>query len=385
MTDLAELPLLRTSERASFKRCPQQWYWAWREGFRKRGREPDALWFGTGVHIALAEYYIPGTKRGVHPAETWQAWASDEIRQIKIYAAGSDAVYKDTDEIIYEYVNALELGTAMLEGYVKHYQGDASWNVIAREQPFGLLIPKWGTKREPLIRFHGTFDGVYFDLEDGYFKLMEHKTAARISVDHLPIDDQAGGYHMAATVVLRQLGLLGDNDYIRFIMYNFLRKALPDNRPQNEKGEYLNEPVKERYIEAIMASDVAVQKNLTVNYLRGLLKPQLKAAADKYEIEVLGEVSATQTVPLFERFPIERTRKERRGQLHRIQAEATNMERFRTGEQPLYKTPRYDCKRFCDFFDLCEVHEAGGNVDEFADALYDKQDVYADHRKSAAE
>lgn len=379
------LPLVRTSERASFKRCPQQWYWAWRKGLRPRGRLPDALWFGTGVHVALAEYYPPGKKRGPHPAETWETWADGEMRSIKIYAASSPNLYGDSDEIIHEYTDAIELGRSMLERYVIHHKGDPSWDVIAREQPFGLMIPRRGTRREPFLRFHGTFDGVYRDLNTGYLNLMEHKTAAMISTRHLSLDDQAGGYLMAAMAALRRQGLIGENEYIRYIMYNFLRKALPDDRPQNADGEFLNRPLKAQYVQEIMASDIAVQLGLTHKQLNGYRVDQLAAAAKKYEIEVLGEVSKNQPPPYFERKAIERTKTERHRQLLRLQAEGESMDRFRTGEQPLYKTPRYDCHKFCAFFDLCEVDEAGGNTEEFAEAMYDVVDSYADHRKSTAE
>jgi len=51
------VPILRTSERRSFKRCPQQWAWAWRQGLRPNGFTANALWFGSGIHLALAERY----------------------------------------------------------------------------------------------------------------------------------------------------------------------------------------------------------------------------------------------------------------------------------------------------------------------------------------
>jgi hypothetical protein len=111
-------PILRTSERADFLRCQQMWWWRWREGLVSTGRTPDALWFGTGVHIALAKWYCgPGAKRGPEPAETWSEWAVDEMRGMKI-----DQALDDEQEA--GYIDAKALGIIMLEGYRALYGRD---------------------------------------------------------------------------------------------------------------------------------------------------------------------------------------------------------------------------------------------------------------------
>ena len=82
--------MLRTSERNLFKRCQ----WAWERNYIDRlenaNRFSPALWFGTGIHLALEKWYIPGAERGVHPVETWKAYC-DEARadtQVGPYGAG---------------------------------------------------------------------------------------------------------------------------------------------------------------------------------------------------------------------------------------------------------------------------------------------------------
>ena len=103
------VPILRTSERRDFKRCPQRWWWGWREGLKPRGSERTPLWFGSLVHESLAQWYIPGVKRGIHPAETFAVLAGDAMDAIKV----ADA----TDEEVAQYEEASSLGVAMLEGY----------------------------------------------------------------------------------------------------------------------------------------------------------------------------------------------------------------------------------------------------------------------------
>ena len=123
--------MIRTSERRSWRRCRKQHEWAWVEGLAPRRIKP-ALWLGTGVHEALAEFYrYKGAKRrGPHPAETFQAWAEGSTRTIWT----SSAVFEEEER-----VSALELGTAMLNGYVEEYGKDDRISVIAREDSFQAI------------------------------------------------------------------------------------------------------------------------------------------------------------------------------------------------------------------------------------------------------
>ena len=84
MTVDLELPMLRTSERKSFKRCPAQWWWGWREGLTPKRRKSGALWFGTGIHLALENWYIPGQQRGVDPRETWKKFVGEQIGRASV-------------------------------------------------------------------------------------------------------------------------------------------------------------------------------------------------------------------------------------------------------------------------------------------------------------
>jgi hypothetical protein len=330
---MSDAPILRTSERRTFKRCPQAWEWAWRWGLKGKGRPADPLWFGTGIHECLAQWYKgPGLKRGPHPAQTWKKWYGSEINSIRT------ATSEDWQEDVW--VDARDLGTAMLEGYVDEYGRDETWHVIAPEQTFQIEIP-YRTKAGVLVLYCGTFDLVYRDLRTDEIWLGEHKTAKAISLGHLPLDDQAGSYWAVASRVLQHEGVLGKGDSIAGIMYNFLRKGFPDERPRNAEGQYLNKD---------------------------------------------GSVSKNQAAPLFVREPVERTRKERATQLRRIQNEAYWMRAAKKAPDQIYKNPTRDCQWDCSFFDMCQLHEKGGeDWMEFRDAMYVSRDPYADHRKSASE
>lgn len=369
--------ILRTSERGDFLRCQQRWWWGWREGLVPRGAAPDALWFGTGVHVALAAWYKgPGAKRGPEPAETWKAWAGGEIRAMKIGGTLDD-------ESEARYVDAVTLGVSMLEGYRALYGRDEHKLVIQSEKTFRFRVP-WPADQklypdsdltgETLFIYCGTYDDVWRDAETGRIYLDEHKTAKTISTVHLTLDPQAGSYWAMAGRTLRDEGLIGPREVLAGIEYNFLRKGLPDERPRDTQGYATNKPVKADYITALTQyyHGIAPAKNLKLD--------ELAEAAQKVGLTVLGERSKVQPAPLFLRQRVHRTSRERNSQLIRLQKEGVQMAAIKDGVLPIVKNPTRDCS-FCPFLEMCELHEAGGDWTDLKRAGYTVRDPYADHRQ----
>jgi hypothetical protein len=326
---MTELPVLHTSERSLSKRCPQAWWWKYVEHLQSTGAQADALWFGIGVHEALAVWYKKGKRRGVHPAKTFAEWAGEEVAYAKTWL---DEEFEES-----KWEDATELGIGMLENYVDHYGKDPQWEVIAVEQPFAVTVKRGG---EGVAVFRSRWDGVIRDLDDGQVYLLEHKTANQISTAYLELDDQAGAYWAVAGPVLRAKGILKPDEEIAGIQYNFLRKIMPDDRPQNEFGEYLN-------------------KN--------------------------GDVSKNQGAPRFVRpEPLERSPRERAVQMGRLADEVAVMNAMKTGVIPVVKKTSRDCPR-CEFYAMCIAHERGGSgYQSIRKALYTEVDPYEDDAKSAA-
>lgn len=378
--------ILRTSERRAFKRCPAKWWWSYRQGLKPRGAESTPLWFGTGVHLALAEWYLPGTNRGPHPAETFARFAGDAVTAIKV----SDA----DEERIAQYVDGKELGIKMLEGYVAKYGTDPQWDFISAEQTFSLKVP-WPKAEEErqgiweldpetgaveLVEYDGTFDGVYRDLGTGRLELLETKTAKAIQTSHLSLDDQAGSYWAVATHTLRKQGLIKPTERLAGINYNFLKKALPDDRPRDAQGYATNKPIKQHYILALDGIDGWTPKELGKKKLE-----ELDSIAAANHILVLGDRSKVQPGVLFQREMVNRTAAEQRTQLRRIQDEALNMRAVREGLLPVIKNPTRDCVWDCDFFTMCELQERGGDWETHQSVAFRVEDPYKDHRKTTDE
>lgn len=327
------LPSLRNSERTKFKRCLLAWWWAYRQGLVKQGPPNINLWFGEGIHLALAEWYGPGGfERGRDPRLTWRDFAAEEVRFIKAeFPRGFDMT---------EYVEAGPFGEELLAGYLEHWGRDESWEFLAVEHPFEILVP--GADGAPVARLFGTLDGVFRDWEEGRaVKVLETKTAKQIMTAHLALDDQRGTYFTVATQVLRERGLIKPSDQVTEIVYNFLRKGKRDDRPRNADGQALNKD---------------------------------------------GTVSKTQPTPLFKRHGVMLSRSEMRRQVEKISAEVQAMDAYRSRQLPIFKTPTRDCSWDCDFYNMCLLDESNPeDVPDFKRAVYAVKDPYASYRKSTSE
>jgi hypothetical protein len=372
---------VRNSERGTLDRCPQQWQWSWREGLRAK-ETAKPLWFGTAIHEALAAYYKPGTKRASlkKTLEVFRGSADMEAEYIRTNVG-------DLDEE--EWVDARVLGESMLTRYIEFYGGDRDWDVIATEQTFEIAVQySWGPSTEWLRKWmksagiktdyfllNGTFDGVYRDKRDNRIKLMEHKTAKSISVSHLPMDNQAGTYWLVASSVGHDQGWLGKREQISEITYNFLRKAIPDDRPRDAQGYATNKPIKVHFIDAL-EDLVELTGKETLDTLKSL--------ADEQNLTVLGDRSKTQPPPMYERHPVRKSKGMKRMQMHRLQQEVLRMNALVVGALDVTKAPSRDHCGFCPFREMCELHESGAGWTEFRDAMYRSTDPYADHRKSAS-
>lgn len=317
----ADEVLLRTSERTTYKRCRMKWKWAYVDHLTAREVKP-ALTFGTLVHQSLAAYYPPGTRRGPHPAETFVKLYNDPNVQ------GFNIRQEDS-----VWVDAEELGLAMLENYTRTYGSDKRYRVLAPEQPFQVRLynPKSGRY---MITGAGILDAIIEDLQTGLIGVLEHKTAKTISTRHLGMDEQGGSYWALGSRYLRQRKVIPEDKNLDFVLYNFLRKAKPDARPTNVLGQHLNKD---------------------------------------------GSVSKVQPSPYFLRHPVFRGQTDMDNLIKRVIYEAWEIKQARAGKLPIYKNPTRDCSWDCEFFDMCELHETGGDWKELRRMTMERWDPYEEH------
>ena len=349
------VPLVRNSERYNFKTCPAQWNWRWNMGLVPAMQRQDSRWFGSGLHLALAEWYTPpkaknGFVRGRDPRETWSEFAKDAYNSI----CTSDYWDDNSDK---EWTDANELGHIMLTAYLGHYGTDDAWEVLMPETRFRAKIPfnpkqakkallHWvelGYPRgaiDPIAEIVGTFDMPIRNHQHSNPKveIVAHKSTSRQEqFKSLQKDDQGGTYISVSTTFLRKAGMIASTESVTGMIFNYLRKAKPDGRPTDAQGRCLNND---------------------------------------------GSVSKKQPAPLFWRDYIERNAHNRLRQLERIADDVEVMQSMRLGVLPILKSPGQHCN-WCDFNDLCDVDEDGGDVAQYIKDVYIVEDPYADHYEGA--
>lgn len=351
---------LSHSSRSFFKKC--QWAWSRRyvDNLEHRNKKTTALWFGSGIHKALEDFYTtPIEERSEEVLlASWNAYMDgqeDEMAYVATYEEGGD---------FSEAVEARQLGSDMLSMYFEEYGKDEHIQCIAAEKPFEIELPFTSIQGEKkTVLFVGFIDMVYRDLRSGKIFLMENKTASRLSsgdTQYLPLDDQAGSYYVAATYILRKEGLIGDKEFISGVTYNYLQKKKRDNRPRNPQGLYCNKPQKKHYIEALKDIVEAPEK---------MQLKQLIEVAEEKKTEVFGEPSANQPQSPFKRVLVKRSTKQLKSQLQRLQTDAMLISAVAEETLPATKNPSRECT-FCEFNELCELDESNKNWRAVAKDIY---------------
>jgi hypothetical protein len=367
----AHAPLLRTSERGDFKHCPWLWNQVWNLGWRSK-REPTWAWFGSAIHKGLEARYPVGRKRGTREAmlEAFEVAIDKEVR--RVYTEGGEL-----DET--EVVDGKELGRQMLLGYVKEFGDDSAWEVLDTEGTFQIDVPH-PTKDKTLVVYCGTWDLVIYDLVEKVYKVVDHKTRKAFpgNWEFYTINDQAGSYLWVAPEVLLAKGIFKGGEAIEGLVFNALRKHLPDTRPRDADGNARNKPIKAHYHAALDAAKVPYSSRDTI--------PVLHALATQHGLpEVLGDISAKQPAELFHREEVYRTPQERVTQARRVQQEAVWMSLIRKGKLEPIKHTSEDCVR-CPLFDVCQTHEQDPEAAwELRAATMVKRDPYRDHREAMEE
>jgi hypothetical protein len=338
-----EYTVVRSGERSRYKRCPTAWYWAWRKGLIPRGARFGALELGTWVHVALAAWYLPGFTRSKSNLVQLFLMVSDEsILQAKEEGA--------PEHLVDEAIELQQLGVAMMEAYEGRYGDDPGIEVISAEIPLEFTLEMEMNKAtgvwEPRTVHRLKPDLVYAD-EAGDIWLMEHKTAKSIRTEHLLLNDQGPPYAAMAERGLRKAGVIGKRDEVRGVMYNFLRKQLPDLRKENAKGEKLNQN---------------------------------------------GSVSKKQPAPFFLRYPLTLTKQQKRRILTRVSRETYEIQTvttaLKTGHlelDDLKKTGHWSCPKHCEFWKMCVAHERGSDIRTMEKSMFIRQDPYAYEEDTADE
>jgi len=230
------------------------------------------LWFGTGIHYALENFYNPGLRRD--PVEAFKTWFDyqwrggivteewlDLVYDLKPVPENSDFVKTHTPGVQLWRVRGLEdiipdpdhdmydelraMGIAMLESYKKYANQVDGFEVLVAEHDFSVPIwdyendcilkridareesPNYGKELE--VHARGRMDLIWRK-PTGKMGIMDHKTAEKIGetyFEKLEMDEQCTSYLWAAEVEAQYYNLPYKGEPMEEVIYNVLRKAYP--------------------------------------------------------------------------------------------------------------------------------------------------------------
>jgi hypothetical protein len=313
----AQVPFVSNSELTTFRTCRFRWYWTYMRRLKPRVAAPP-LRFGTLIHASLDSYYKKGYTRGRRPSAVFRAKYKKEL--VEQVGMG----FKDEDG---KWEEAEELGADMLDHYVRHYGKDDEYEVVATEQRF----------ESPIVTQRGNTVGIYVGVVDklmrhiptGWLEIWDHKSAKTIDTSYLALDSQKSGYWTFGVDWLVRKGILAETEKLRTIKFDFLRKAKEDQR------HFRVEPMSGRRI-----------------YLN-----------------LDGSDSQKQPSDYFKRVPVPMSEAERELERLMVAEQLRDMALTRAGKLGIYKSPsKFNCGG-CAVRDLCELHQVGGDFEEYASLM----------------
>jgi hypothetical protein len=311
--DKFDIVPIHASDTAVFKSCRRRWDWVspMRHGLTPKVSQLGInmnLWFGSGIHYALQQYYDPHFQRD--PVESFVYWYDLVWRGGAVKADDLELTYDpeprplyDTEEkkglgigngkykvlglydlladpIEEDFESMKELGINMMTFYKDYAARNDNFRVITAEHTFSVPLrnpatgevlraidPRDGEEKE--VHARGTQDAVIQMLDTGLYGILEHKSAVDIGegyFDKLDKDEQCTRYLWAG----QREAEIHDLAYkkMSFVIYNAIRKAFPrpptelksglfsiDRTNESTTYEMLQEFIAQRNLQIVVAND----------------------------------------------------------------------------------------------------------------------------------
>lgn len=339
--------VIRTTDRAIFKRCRRKWFWQSHIKARRVPKAPQqALWFGIGFHYALDDFH--GANYYGHPATALVAYV-DACHRLALQPGieNPEHIYPpDAEEykalgvaMLNHYADVWLPGKDLLETFV--YNGQ-----MQTEVDFEIPLPTKAPDGRPVV-YRGRLDRVVVD-PDGRLWILEYKTAKAFRIYHFDTDDQISSYCWAASVLYPEYEVAG-------VVYQQFKKTVPSpprelangtlscNKQQSTTAALYRKALLNKY------GDILLAPNKNVEFLNWLLM-QEDSESDRF----------------IRRDKVYRNAHQIAAQGEKILIEVLDMV---NPELSLYPNPTKDCEWDCPMQMACIAMDDGGDADAMIDEL----------------
>lgn len=327
---------ISTSERNSFRRCRRRWNWSSNQGWSTNETEAPQLFFGSGWHFALEDYF--GYRNFKEPADAFEAY-------VKAHLAEERPV---------DWEDQIELAVGMLDYYIKYWiprhdtvqtlwetQEDGS-KVPQVEVPFQIYLgecvintPDHGHPDGPVpVYYVGTFDRVVVDEWDRYW-IEDYKTAKKFEIKKIGNDAQITAYVWVG-------GLLYGHDNLEGMLYSQFKKATPDFPKILKNGKF---------------STAKAQNTTWALFMEAVSRTHGQEVPDEYVdyLNFLADSEQPEGDIFIRRDPVRRTPAQSASAHQHILWEVSEMLDPRLA---LYPNPTRECSSQCAFYEPCTAMDS---------------------------
>lgn len=335
--------IIRTSDKASFKRCRQSWDWSSRiRSNLKSVGIIKPLEFGIAWHEGMAIWYEP------------ELWDKDrkmvlDLALAKMFEVMDEqqerADMKDDPEVIFDYMERKILAQGMLAGYATWSVGKDTFTPVFVEKKFQIPVIDPSTGEQYFIDgnpvfYEGRLDGLVKDIYGRYW-ILEHKTAKQAgSIEHLDLDPQCGAYLWA----MSQVGI-----HCAGVIYTQAFKNIPTD-PVALKAT--------RSGRNYSVANKSLPRDMAMQFLKD--KGENPAAYEDWLLQLPTES------PFFRRIEVYRTQASIKNTGITIFHEAVDM----LNDPAIYPNPGWNTCNYCSFRSPCIAKQDGLDYQFMLDELY---------------
>lgn len=285
---------IHNSDRAAFKRCRRYWDWSSpaRNNLTVRADIHGInipMFYGTGIHHALEQYYQPGLRRD--PVEAFKTWFNIQWRggtvteewlplvydlkpkvsktSVRVFGESNLFVVRGLEDILpapdhQEWEDLFELGVNMMTYYKEYAERNDDFEVLVAEHDFSVPIYDFENKRplmmidtredspnygkELEVHARGRQDAVKRRIGTDRLSILENKTAEKWGEDELEkldSDEQCTTYLWSAEIEAQYYDLPHKGEPLEEVTYNVLRKAYPREPTEIRGGMFSTDRQKE--------------------------------------------------------------------------------------------------------------------------------------------
>jgi hypothetical protein len=365
------------------------------------------MWFGTGIHWALEQFYSTGIRRD--PVEAWKTWFNIQwrggtvtadwldkvhdlkpkpvpLQQVKVEVSTMQAVgnsvqlyqVRGLEDILpyfeqQEVDDLYELGIGMMTYYKQYAEKNDDFVVVCNEHVYSVPIwdfendcilkaidtreesPNYGKVLE--VHARGRMDQIKRSLRNDKISLMDNKTAGKWGEEELrklESDEQCTNYLWAAEIEATYYDLPHKGEPFEELLYNVLRKAYPKPPTMLKNGMF-----------SVSRNDESTTYDMLMDWISTHMPGIPLSEKQQGYISYLRDIGDENFII---RRPVRRNRHQLRNAGYRIYLEALDMLDPNTRIYPNISNS-FKCLN-CAFRAPCMAKEDGGDWEELIKQNY---------------